>query len=289
MSVVSRQGQWRHFALSLVAAAALIVVTALGVAYVLDPYDTGRSPLVQKPGVRPQGARTAGASRARDRAFNAAIFGNSQIQLLSPERLNALTGLSFVQLSIPGSGPEEQLTLIRWFMRHHPDARALVIGVGKNWCTAQPAMPSEHPFPYWLYSLDPLEYARGLLRLDVLQEIPRRLGYLFAKRPARASPDGYWDYELNYAALGLDHGSPGKLASTSRSQQVWGTMPLDASPLLSGCASWPPPSLRQSRSQSCSRRFTHGFSRSPARWPKPRRQRVRALSLGQSLGSQTRS
>jgi len=210
MSVVSRQGQWRHFALSLVAAAALIVVTALGVAYVLDPYDTGRSPLVQKPGVRPQGARTAGASRARDRAFNAAIFGNSQIQLLSPERLNALTGLSFVQLSIPGSGPEEQLTLIRWFMRHHPDARALVIGVGKNWCTAQPAMPSEHPFPYWLYSLDPLEYARGLLRLDVLQEIPRRLGYLFAKRPARASPDGYWDYELNYAALGLDHGSAWK-------------------------------------------------------------------------------
>ena len=65
-------------------------------------------------------------------------------------------------------------------------------------------MRSEHPFPYWLYSPDLLEYALGLLRSDVLQELPRRLGYLFAKRPARARPDGYWDYELNYAALGLD-------------------------------------------------------------------------------------
>src|SRR5215210_2373483 len=204
MSVVSRQGQWRRFALSLVAAAALIVVTALAVAYVLDPYDTGRSPLVQKPGVRPQGPRTAGASRARDRAFNAAVFGNSRIQLLSPERLNALTGLSFVQLSVPGTGPKEQLSLIQWFMRHHPDARALVIGADKNWCTEDLAMRSEYPFPYWLYSPDLLEYVRGLLRSAVLQEIPRRLGYLFAKRPARARPDGYWDYELNYAALRLD-------------------------------------------------------------------------------------
>jgi hypothetical protein len=182
----------------------MIVMTALAAAFVLDPYDTGRSALVERPGVRPQGPRTAGASRGRDLAFNAAVFGNSRIQLLSPERLNGITGLSFVQLSVPGTGPKEQLTLIQWFMRHHPDARALVIGADKNWCTADPTMRSEHPFPYWLYSPNFLEYARGLLRSDVLQEIPRRLGYLFAKRPARARPDGYWDYELNYAALRLD-------------------------------------------------------------------------------------
>jgi hypothetical protein len=201
------------------------VVTAIAAAYVLDPYDTGRSPLVQTPGVRPQGPRTAGASRGRDLSFNAAVFGNSRIQLLSPERLNALTGLSFVQLSVPGTGPKEQLSLIQWFMRHHPDARALVIGADKNWCTADLAMRSEHPFPYWLYSPDLLEYVLGLVRSDVLQEIPRRLSYVFAKRPARARPDGYWDYELNYAALGLDRdpawtrldlASPNVLENTTR-------------------------------------------------------------------------
>jgi hypothetical protein len=135
----------------------MIVMTALAAAFVLDPYDTGRSALVERPGVRPQGPRTAGASRGRDLAFNAAVFGNSRIQLLSPERLNGITGLSFVQLSVPGTGPKEQLTLIQWFMRHHPDARALVIGADKNWCTADPTMRSEHPFPYWLYSPNFLE------------------------------------------------------------------------------------------------------------------------------------
>ena len=139
ISVVSRQGEWGHFALSLVTAGALIVVIALAAAHFLDPYDTGRSPLVQRPGVRPQGPRQPGG-RGRDLAFNAAVFGNSRIQLLSPERLNGITGLSFVQLSVPGTGPKEQLTLIQWFMRHHPDARALVIGADKNWCTADPAM-----------------------------------------------------------------------------------------------------------------------------------------------------
>jgi hypothetical protein len=83
----------------------MIVMTALAAAFVLDPYDTGRSALVERPGVRPQGPRTAGASRGRDLAFNAAVFGNSRIQLLSPERLNGITGLSLVQLSVPGTGP----------------------------------------------------------------------------------------------------------------------------------------------------------------------------------------
>jgi hypothetical protein len=110
-------------------------------------------------------------------------FENSRIQLLSPERLNALTGLFFVQLSVPGTGPKEQLTLTNWFMRHHPEALAVVIGADKTWCTADAAMRGEHPFPYWLYSADVLEYARGLLRFDVIQEIGRRLGYLLAKRP----------------------------------------------------------------------------------------------------------
>jgi hypothetical protein len=140
-------------------------------AYALDPFDTGRSPLFQKAGVRPQGPRTAGASRGRDPAFNAALFGNSRIQLLSPERLNALTGLFFVQLSVPGTGPKEQLTLINWFMRHHPEALAVVIGADKTWCTADAAMRGEHAFPYWLYSADVLEYARGLLRFDVIQKM----------------------------------------------------------------------------------------------------------------------
>jgi hypothetical protein len=65
---------WRRFALILTIGAAALTATILVTAYALDPFDTGRPPLFQKAGVRQQGPRTAGASRGRDPAFNAALF-----------------------------------------------------------------------------------------------------------------------------------------------------------------------------------------------------------------------
>ena len=48
-------------------------------------------------------SRTAAASRGRDPAFRGAIFGNSQIQLISPEELKARTGIPFVSLIAPAT------------------------------------------------------------------------------------------------------------------------------------------------------------------------------------------
>lgn len=195
---------WRGFAAAFGVAAALLLAVLLGAAFLLDPYDSGRSPLVSGAGVRPQGPRTAAASRGRDPAFSGAIIGNSHVQLVSPERLAALTGIPFVQLSIPATRPKEQLALIDWFLRHHPGgaARALVIGTDEYWCTGDPDLPVAQPFPFWLLSRSPAEYLGGLVRYNVLEELPRRLGFLLAKRPERARPDGYWDYEPTYDRLG---------------------------------------------------------------------------------------
>jgi hypothetical protein len=188
--------------LTLVLGAAALTVGTLATAYVLDPFDTGRSPLVDKPGVRPQGPRTAGASRGRDQAFDAAVIGNSHIQLVSPERLTDLTGLSFVQLSIVATGPKEQFPVIEWFLRHHPRPRALVIGADRLWCEPELASWNNAPFPFWLYSLGAFDYGRGLLRYKVLEELPSRIAYLLSKQAPRARPDGYWDYEPSYLAAG---------------------------------------------------------------------------------------
>jgi hypothetical protein len=193
---------WRRSARTMVIGAAALTLGTLATAYVLDPFDTGRSPLLERPGVRPQGPRTAGPSRGRDPAFNAAIIGNSHIQLVSPERLKASTGLAFVQLSVPATGPKEQFVVVDWFMRHHRQARALVISADRLWCHPELVGSDQAPFPYWLYSHGPLEYWRGLLRWHVVEEIPRRIAYLLSKRPVRAPPDGYWDYEPVYAAGG---------------------------------------------------------------------------------------
>jgi hypothetical protein len=183
--------------------AAAVLAAMVAIAYAVDPYDTGRSTLFDKPGVRPQGPRTVGASRGRDPAFNAMIVGNSRIQLISPERLKEATGLDFVQLAVPGSGPKEHLTLIDWYLRHRREPpKALVVSVDDTWCASDPALTNEKPFPFWLYSADRLEYARGLVRYDILEELPRRLAYIFGKNPERARPDGYWDYEPDYIGLG---------------------------------------------------------------------------------------
>jgi hypothetical protein len=193
---------WRRFARDFTIGATAILGSLLAITYALDPFDTGRPGLFAKAGVRPQGPRTAGASRGRDPAFNAAVIGNSHIQLLSPERLDALTGLSFVQLSIVATGPKQQFAVVDWFIRHHPGARALVIGADRFWCQPELAGSDQAPFPFWLYSRSLPEYLRGLLRFQVLEELPRRIRYLLAKRPARARPDGYWDYAPALIAAG---------------------------------------------------------------------------------------
>ncbi|WP_246504754.1 hypothetical protein [Microvirga antarctica] len=201
----SEARSWRAFTGTLLIVAAMVLGLIVSAAYMIDPYDTGRSVLLQKAGVRPQGPRTAAASRGRDQAFDAAIVGNSHIQLLSPDRLKATTGLDFVQLAVPASGPKEHLTLIDWFLRHRErPAKALVISVDDTWCNADSALTNEKPFPFWLFAQNPLTYARGLLRYDILEEAPRRLAYVAGRDPERARPDGYWDYEPNYIGLGYD-------------------------------------------------------------------------------------
>src|SRR5215218_10099268 len=175
-------GAWRRFARDFVFGATAILVSLLAITYALDPFDTGRPGLFAKAGVRPQAPRTAGASRGRDPAFNAAVIGNSHIQLLSPERLDALTGLSFVQLSIVATGPKQQFAVVDWFMRHHPGARALVIAADRFWCQPELADPDQAPLPFWLDSRKRHECVLWLRRLQVLEELPRGNRYLLTKR-----------------------------------------------------------------------------------------------------------
>ncbi len=195
---------WRGFIAAFLATAAVFVALFLTLAFLVDPYDTGRSPFAMQPGVRPQGPRTAAASRGRDPAFRAAIFGNSHIQLISPDELRRRTGIPFVSLIAPATGPKESLVLIDWFLRHRGEpAQGLVIGIDERWCRNDPALTIEKPFPFWLFSRNPAGYLANLLRYDVIEEVQRRIGFLLARAPERATPDGYWDYEASYLAQGF--------------------------------------------------------------------------------------
>ncbi len=198
---------WLAFPITAMMVAAAVLVSVIFLAVIVEPYDTGRVRLFEAPGVRPQGPRITNASRGRDQAYNAAIFGNSHMQLLEPEALSKASGLQILSLTVPATGPKEQLVLIEWFLRQHGKlsrnpAKALVIGMDNLWCQADPALPNEKPFPFWLYDANPANYLRGLLRYDLLEEVPRRIGYILSRNPERARADGWWDYEPNYLGLG---------------------------------------------------------------------------------------
>ena len=166
----------------------------------LDPYDTGRFALVRSEGVASQAPRMADASRGRDPAFAAAIVGNSHVQMLSPAELSAATGIPFLSLAVPGTGPREQLVLLDYFLRHRPrPAGALVLGIDEAWCTPDPALTPANPFPYWLYGRSDLRYVTGLVRYSSLGDAASRLGRaLRLSRRTTARRDGYWSYDEGF-------------------------------------------------------------------------------------------
>ncbi len=174
-----------------------VLLGGLGAIYlfllVIDPYDTGRFPTFMSPGVADEGARTAGASHGRDSRFDAAIFGNSRGFLLDPEKLSQMTGLSFVQMTTPGSGPKEQMTLMRYFMAHHARIDTMVLNVDERWCGHDPSLPVIFAFPFWLYGSD-FDYLAHLLSTRAITAARSRIELALGLRPA-ADPRGYTDYE----------------------------------------------------------------------------------------------
>ena len=173
---------------------ALLLLLILGV----DPYDSGRLPSLGLVGIVDDNPRTASVSRGRDARFDAVIIGNSHGQLLSPTRLDRATDLHFVQLTVPGTGPREQLAVMRWFARHHARIGAIVLVADSGWCTQDATLPMSNPFPFWLYADGLGEYLANAFSTRALDLSYRRVLLALGLRQP-SDPAGYWDYEAGRA------------------------------------------------------------------------------------------
>jgi hypothetical protein len=218
---------WWRFAFLFLGAFVTVVGIAHAFIILVDPYDSGRfvsfglrSPsdgttnrLADLTGSIPtSGAvssgpsfgdtdtsqRTSNVALGRSPRFNAAIFGNSHGQLLSPQRLSRATGLNFVQLTVPGSNVREQLALMHWFIAHHADIAAMVLALDERWCVTDPALPVRTPFPFWLYSDSNLVYLGNALSTRSLRDSIRRVAAAFGS-PRPVDPASYADYEMGKA------------------------------------------------------------------------------------------
>lgn len=195
---------WRRYALWSVCSSLGLFAFIIAALYVIDPYDTGRTPWARQPWLQGQRAGDATPSVGRNPNYTAAVIGNSTIALVRPARLRELTGIPFAQLSIPAAPVRGQLTVLDWFIRHHQDtARALVLSIDRDtWCTRDPALPTVRPFPFWRYSASDREYLEGLINLTSVQQAIRSFGAVRSNKVT--TNDGFWDYEPMYAPIMRD-------------------------------------------------------------------------------------
>jgi hypothetical protein len=192
--VASRERPWPYFAyvfLRTFFGGLLLVYVAV---FLSDPFDSGRSPISLTRGVFDHDARFSNASNARDPAFDSAIFGNSHGQALEPDRLSQLTEHHFLQLTVPGTGPLEQLTLLRWFLRHHKQPASAVFVVDDWWCESDLPIRVRYSFPFWLYD-GWSEYLPRLLSPYAMDRAARRIG-LAVGLYSRSDPANFDDYEI---------------------------------------------------------------------------------------------
>lgn len=250
--------------------AALLPIAA-AVVILIDPYDSGRFTPFDRPGVALYGQALTAASLGRQPEFTAAIIGNSTIQAVRPSDLDRGTGLRFVSLASPGTGPVEQSVIAEWFLRHHPtdgsdEARALVFGLDEGWCRSDGKLPIANPFPFWLYDPGAAAYLMGLLQLGSMQAVAGRL-YILLGLKAPMQGDGYRPVDngqvRNPAAAArafaagyrrLDPRRPIDRAALPRMRKLLDEVPVAAAVVLvfppRHYSSLPPPGTEEARAET---------------------------------------
>jgi hypothetical protein len=173
------------------AGAALVILLLM---ILVDPYDSGLFGLIPIRGVDDRIEALANVSRARDPRFDSAIFGNSTVQLLDPAELSPATGKRFVQLVAPGADPRGHIATMDFFIRHHAQIGAFVVGIDAAWCVHEMLPMAKNAFPFWIYSGSRLDYAGNLFTWRSIDHLFRRIAIgLGLRQPMRA--DGFWSYE----------------------------------------------------------------------------------------------
>jgi hypothetical protein len=183
---------WRHWLVVFCGAFFGIAALLFAFLVLVDPYDTGRFPSFGIVGVLDRSPRTAHASFGRDPQFTASVIGNSSGQLIDPTRLSQGTGLRFTQLTTPGTGPREQLAMMQWVISRHPSYGAFVIITDTSWCSSDPDLPLNYPFPFWLYDGD-LSYLANVLSSKSLDRAAWRILIALGLRQP-VDPVGYSNY-----------------------------------------------------------------------------------------------
>lgn len=166
------------------------------VVFIVDPFDTlPFSPPLDRVPIA-SNARFSFPALARSGEFDSAIIGTSTSRLLRPEKLNALFGEHFVNLSMNSATAYEQMRILEVFGRHHPNARTVIAGIDQVWCRPGETIEkyTPRPFPEWMYDTHPYNDFLYHFDLYTIEQTGRQLATLLGLRKIKYGRDGYTNF-----------------------------------------------------------------------------------------------
>src|SRR6185312_7759379 len=176
----SDRAAWRRFFWHAAGTAALAAGLIYGFVVLVDPWNVlPLSPPFDRAPVS-SNQRYAYPSLARAAEFDSAVIGTSTSRLLRPAVLDPGFGAHFVNLAMNDATAWEMSRLLHVFLRAHPAARVLMLGVDVRWCVTgddyQKLTP--RPFPAWMYQPNPWRGYAEVFNMFAVQEAGKEFGVL---------------------------------------------------------------------------------------------------------------
>ena len=227
---MNTDNEWRGFLTVTLYTWAVISIILLTLIIVVDPHNN----LFISPPIKcapiDTNQRFSYPALARNPRFDSVVIGTSTIRLLKPSVLNDKLGGNFVNLAMNAATAYEQSRIFDLFIRHHPKARTIIIGLDRNWCAVEDEYKrfTFRQFPEWLFDENPWNDLLYIYNNEVLEQTVRQLEFYFGHRKPKYGFDGYANflppenvYELQRAKKKIyDRSVPTKMISDSEIKQV---------------------------------------------------------------------
>ncbi|QNT77495.1 hypothetical protein [Entomobacter blattae] len=189
----NKTNPWKSFVRIFLLWAASLLALLYGFIILIDPWGMlPYAPNFQRIPIS-SNARYSLPMLATTPAFDTAFFGTSTSRLLEPLQFNSLFSTHAVNLSMNSATPWETYKMFNLFLYHHPQPKAIVIGLDASWCMA--TKPGEgkisRPFPAWMYSSQRWKGYFSMANMYSLQEAFNQFLWLIGAKKQEYGLDGY--------------------------------------------------------------------------------------------------
>ena len=197
---------WRRFLRTAIIGFVALVVFVYALILLVDPYQNipFSLPLDRAPISTNQ--RFAYPALARDPRFDSVIIGSSTLRVLNPENLDGLTGARFANLAMNSATAYEQSRIHELFVRHHPGAKYVIVGIDDSWCKRETSYDKYtfRAFPEWMYDENPWNDLLYLFNDKALENTVRLLEFVTGRREAKYETNGYRDFTPDFGVYDIE-------------------------------------------------------------------------------------